>query len=807
MHIRIRFSKLAAPGLCLAAAAVWQVAVRATSALAQSSDSASFSEARERDDRRIQPQVLQAQVVARGIPGAGAIMQVGTFQQGGPFRDNPAFIPFTQSGAVLHHDRILVASSSNFGAPLARPAEAPGSVLSLDISSGTLAVPPNFAAGGGQATALGGAVILYVANSPAFVNGLNNPQAATAALPSASLPLGISFNNGFGRPWFANAPAGSNGYGTITVIDGNGRPLAGAPSAVAGGVFADDLTNRSPASTHGLTSAALATALITKSPDGSGRAVFLAACADGSVVQVHVEKGVDGLAPPWSFTPIQGISVASAQSNRANDITRVGMLFNWAPKRKVFVTDPLADRILVLELSDDGTLFQVARRSRLRSEWLDKPVDMAPAAVEVGTRNFASNTTPGVGSDLYILNRGNNSIVRMTQEGRVVAVGRIHSGVPGFTAGGIAVSPDARTIYVSGTTPQAGGVVLAMPAFGSGFVMDSIFANTQGGDEVAQGVEIFSLDFTEMEGLGPAFNEQSCARCHFSPAPGGMGTSQESFVVRVARIKNGRFDDLGGRGGPIARQFALPGCDVPTGVPPQANAISRRSAMTLRGTSLLDFVADRQILAVQAAQPAAVRGRQNILADGRPGRFGWKAQTATLVEFIGEAMRDEMAVTNPIAPRDLHNRCGANENSPEADGVPITALVAFLNTIDPPDPGAECLESQGAALFGSIGCAVCHTPSFAGPGRTIRAYTDLLLHNMGTGLADGFEQGSARANEFRTAPLWRVSDRSHFLHDGRAATVLEAIQTHGGQASSAVAAFNALTPAERQAILEFLDCL
>jgi CxxC motif-containing protein (DUF1111 family) len=78
---------------------------------------------------------------------------------------------------------------------------------------------------------------------------------------------------------------------------------------------------------------------------------------------------------------------------------------------------------------------------------------------------------------------------------------------------------------------------------------------------------------------------------------------------------------------------------------------------------------------------------------------------------------------------------------------------------------------------------------------------------MGTGLADGFEQGSARANEFRTAPLWRVSDRSHFLHDGRAATVLEAIQTHGGQASSAVAAFNALTPAERQAILEFLDCL
>jgi CxxC motif-containing protein (DUF1111 family) len=84
-------------------------------------------------------------------------------------------------------------------------------------------------------------------------------------------------------------------------------------------------------------------------------------------------------------------------------------------------------------------------------------------------------------------------------------------------------------------------------------------------------------------------------------------------------------------------------------------------------------------------------------------------------------------------------------------------------------------------------------------------YSDLLLHDMGAGLADGFEQGSATGSEFRTAPLWRVSDRQHFLHDGRATTILGAIGLHGGQATSAVNAFNALSPADRQRLLDFLN--
>src|SRR5204862_6807253 len=107
------------------------------------------------------------------------------------------------------------------------------------------------------AAALDGAVELYAAQSTAFLNGVTEPQAVTSDLPSASLPLGISLNNGNGRPWIANAPNGASGDGTITVLDPQGFPLAGAPLMLAGGVFAAAMTNRNANSSHGLTTAAL----------------------------------------------------------------------------------------------------------------------------------------------------------------------------------------------------------------------------------------------------------------------------------------------------------------------------------------------------------------------------------------------------------------------------------------------------------------------------------------------------------------------------------------------------------------------
>ena len=172
---------------------------------------------------------IHADVVATGIPGAGAIAQIGKFHTGGPFHDNPAFAPSTQPGQVLDGRRLFVASSSNFGAPLARPLEAPGAILSIDVSGGAenpVAVPADFATQrrpGERSRRQSHSV--QRRRVPPFINGVKNPNAVTNALPSVSLPLGISFNNGFGRPWFANAPNGSSADGTISVVDPGGFPL------------------------------------------------------------------------------------------------------------------------------------------------------------------------------------------------------------------------------------------------------------------------------------------------------------------------------------------------------------------------------------------------------------------------------------------------------------------------------------------------------------------------------------------------------------------------------------------------------
>jgi hypothetical protein len=756
-----------------------------------------------------------ARIVASGIPGVNAVCQIGSFHPGGPIHDKASFAAFTQGSGILAPDRLLVASSSNFGAPIARPQDPEGAVLSLDVSATSLEVPATFASAGVPASALGGAVLLYSAQSPAFLNSVNTPGAVTSSLPAVSLPLGISLNNGFGRPWFANAPAGSFGYGTITVIDPSGAPLAGAPSALAGGVFAGDLTNRNASTTHGLTAAALATALVTKSPDGSGRAVFFAALADGSVVQVHVAKGVDGLAPAGSFTPLPGITPEAVESADPDTVTRVGMVFNWVPQLILYVSDPVANRILALDISNDGVMFQAAAPRYLTAKELDLPVDIAPAVPEVASGNFSSKTTLGGGSDLYVLNRGNNTVVRMTQDGNVLAVRAFQPEVQidGLRGAGIGVSADGRTIWVTATAPGRRGYVLQMDAFGAPLLTTDLMNHAQAAgarNMSAAGADVFANPIQPVQLLGPLFNGQSCKECHSTPFAGGMGVTPSTMVVRAARIENGGFDSSK-HSGQVVRQRSIAEfgfqCELPTGVPPWANVTSVRSAMTLRGTGLIDNVLDRDILAAQVAEPAEVRGHANVMPDGRVGKFGWKAHVATLVEFMGEAFRDEMGITNPLFPQDLVSGCGANLVKPEMDALPLQAVTAFLNTVDPPAPTNACLTSAGATQFQAVGCAQCHTPSLSSEGKRAHLYSDLLLHDMGPDLADGLPQGAASGSEFRTMPLWRVSDRAHFLHDGRATSLDEAIRTHGGQAAPSVQNFEGLGATDRQALLDFLNCI
>ncbi|MBV8714136.1 MAG: hypothetical protein JOZ65_03620 [Chloroflexi bacterium] len=410
---------------------------------------------------------LPARIVAVGIPGAAAVSPVGTFHPGGPIHDTPDFAAYTQPGRILDPERILVTSSSNFGAPKARDDQPEGAVLSIDAhASQPLVIPSSFATAGGQATALDGRVQLFTAQSPAFLNKLTKPAAVTADQPAVANPRGISINNAFGRLWFPNIPTGLQGYGTESIVDPDGRPLANAPDDTAGGVFAAALTNRNDQKVSGaLATGAVGNALLGRSPDGSTKAVFAVVTADGALLQAHAAQGIDGLAPAGAVHPIA-----------SNGPSRAGMLFNWTPDRMLLVAEPSTNSIAVVPLTDDGAVFHSQSVTHLSAPELQTPVDLTPAVPEVANPDFSSNTTLAGGSDLYVANAGNGHIVRMRQDGKVVAVRSIQVPGAGELAAdrvqGIAISADATRLWitVSGSLPgypNADGGLLEVPAFGA----------------------------------------------------------------------------------------------------------------------------------------------------------------------------------------------------------------------------------------------------------------------------------------------------------------------------------------------------
>jgi hypothetical protein len=420
---------------------------------------------------------LRGRVIAVGIPGASAISPVGTFLPGGPIHDNPVFAAYTAPGKILDPARILVGSRSNFGAPVANFGQLNGAFLSIDPhATETMLIPRAFAAAGGQASTLGGLVQMYSAQTPAFLNRINTPGAVTADFTGVSNPLGISINNAFGRLWPANAPNGLYGIGTSTILDPTGIPLAGAPNLRAGGVFAGNLTPRLPTQIlpGALKRGAVGTAFLGRSPDGSARAVFSVVLADGSIVQVHTANAVDGLAPEGTISPLLGRCWDGEDVDGSNASPRLGVILNYTPTRILYVSEPFANSIAAIDLSDDGVIFRVAAVRRLRSEALHHPVDLAPAANEKNNSNWSSNTTLEEGADFYVANRGDNTIVRMRQDGTIVAVRRVlladGKSLESAHLNGIAVSPDEKTIWVTVTGHLPGernltGAVLELPAF------------------------------------------------------------------------------------------------------------------------------------------------------------------------------------------------------------------------------------------------------------------------------------------------------------------------------------------------------
>ena len=431
---------------------------------------------------------INGRVVAVNIPGASAISQIGTFLNVPPpgACANPIptkFPAFIQAGAVLDPKRILVGSRSNFGAPLAIGVGLEGSFLSIDPSGpNVLSVPPNFAKSGDQTSILGGAVQMFSANSPHWLNAVNNPNANTAQYSGVSNPLGLSNNNAFGRLWPANAPFGDTGVGSSSILDPTGLPLAGAPNPVIGGVYVGNLTNRNivavPAQPQvipgSLNAGAVGTAFLGPSPDGSCKAVFSVVTADGAIVQEHTLKGLDGLAPPGTVQPLLGRSW-DPPGHRVEP--RLGVLMNpytatpnaaW----QLFVSEPFNNTIAVINLVVHGTtnqVFGLGSVSRINSSSLKLPVDLAAVHRDVDNVSWASNTTLDDGSDFYVANRGDNTIIRMRQNGSVVAVRRVL--VEGRELGnaslnGISTSTDGEIIYVTFTGPgESPGGILALKAF------------------------------------------------------------------------------------------------------------------------------------------------------------------------------------------------------------------------------------------------------------------------------------------------------------------------------------------------------
>jgi hypothetical protein len=242
-------------------------------------------------------------------------------------------------------------------------------------------------------------------------------------------------------------------------------------------VFAGNLTPRMPTQvlSGGLNWGAVGTAFLGRSPDGSTKAVFSVVIANGSIIQAHTLKAVDGLASVGTVSPLLGRRWDDDDENGNGASPRLGVILNYTPTRILYVSEPFENTIVAIDLVDDGVIFRVAAVRRFHSEALDHPVDLAPVANEKSDPNWSSNTTLEEGADFYVANRGNNTIVRMRQDGTVVAVRRVVL-ADGRSLGdgrlnGIAVSPDESTIWVTVTGHLPGersfvGAVLELPAFG-----------------------------------------------------------------------------------------------------------------------------------------------------------------------------------------------------------------------------------------------------------------------------------------------------------------------------------------------------
>ena len=350
----------------------------------------------------------------------------------------------------------------------------------------------------------------------------------------------------------------------------------------------------------------------------------------------------------------------------------------------------------------------------------------------------------------------------------------------------------------------------------------------------ARGDEDFGRGFSVNSGLGPVFNDVSCAACHSGDGRGALSNILTRFSL------NG--DPVPELGGPQLQERAIPGAvaeRLPSGV-----QVSRRLPPPVFGVGLIEAIPDSAILAQADPDDANrdwISGRPNWVEPPawvpatepgagpglRLGRFSRKAQVTTLVQQTAEAYHQDIGITTDFLPVENVNPqaraaslAADRVSDPELPASTVMSVVNYLRMLAAPAPGPDTPARQrGRSLFESTGCASCHRPSYrtgfspiaALSGQAVTLYSDLLLHDMGDELADGRPDGQATGREWRTAPLWGLrlvrgflNGQAFLLHDGRARTIEDAIGYHGGEGAAARAAFRALSAEDRSALLDFV---
>lgn len=352
---------------------------------------------------------------------------------------------------------------------------------------------------------------------------------------------------------------------------------------------------------------------------------------------------------------------------------------------------------------------------------------------------------------------------------------------------------------------------------------------------------LFEAVFRDAQGLGPVYIRQSCASCHADDAR-GPGTVRKMVLVGDDGVT------------PLADQSALlyghtERPQVAAGAeravtPPESEdvLVTVRFGPAVYGRGYLEAIRDSEIERLAQAQTDAASegsGRVNRVpyqSEANPdtrfrtpgsddtaliGRFGLKARIASIDEFVADAYQGDMGITSPLRPEELPNPAGDSDELPglDIDETTVNLVADYVRLLRIPTRLPAANSERGAALFAESGCSDCHAPSL----RTradypipqladvdAPVYSDLLLHDMGPSFDDGLPEHDAAGSEWKTAPLIGLRHLRNYLHDGRAATVEEAIELHGAQGSEArpsVQRFLELDAAARAELIAFVSAL